>query len=227
MGERVGIRFRTGDLFPADDPVSRWLTGCMSALNDLLLVNRWLIPSLERDGPDYVHVYLGRLGASHLYEIAKFLHDSERRVPEVREFLGRLDGEARAAHERVKVAGPAGTESFAGQLGHARNHFFHYSKLVPQAPDHEKLKRAMDEHRDTIGEIRDPGRTVDFRARFADDVFVELSFPEGDVDLREFLTTLSSKISDYLDFARSAVNRYVELAPREHWRWIDADEVSS
>ena len=56
----------------------------------------------------------------------------------------------------------------------------------------------MHEHRDSPGEIRDPGRTVDFRARFADDIFVELSFPEKDVVPGDFLTTLANRISDYL-----------------------------
>lgn len=93
----------------------------MSGLNDLLLVNGWLIPSLESNGPPYVNVYFGRLGASHLFEITKFLHHSERQTPEVRGFLDGLDGEARAAYERVKAVGPAGTEPFASQLEHARN----------------------------------------------------------------------------------------------------------
>jgi hypothetical protein len=105
MTERVGIRFRVGDRFPADDPLARWLTGCMAALNNLLLVNGWLIPSLESGGPEYVNVYLGRLGASHVFEVAKFLHNSERRVPQVRVFLDGLEGEARAAYKRVKAVG--------------------------------------------------------------------------------------------------------------------------
>ena len=146
MSKHVGIRFRIGDLFPADDPLARWLTGCMAALNDLLLVNGWLIPRLESDGPHHVNVYLGRLGASHVFEVAKFLHHSERRVPQVRTFLDGLNADARAAYERVKAVGPAGTEPFAGQLEHARDHFFHYAALVPHAPDHEKLKQAMHEH---------------------------------------------------------------------------------
>lgn len=85
----------------------------------------------------------------------------------------------------------------------------------------------MYEHRDSPGEIRDPGRTVDFRARFSDDIFVEFSFPEEDVDLGEFLATMASVISDYLDFARAAISRYIQLAPREHWEWIEANEETA
>jgi hypothetical protein len=223
--KHVGIRFRIGDLFRADDPLARWATVCSMALNDLLLVNRWLIPSLKEDGRDYVNVYLSRLAAAHLYEVAKFLHQSERRVAEVPDFIAGLGENDRAAYERVKSAGPAGTDLFASQLERARHLFFHYAELLPHAEDHEKLKRAMEEHAETVGEIHDPGRFIpEFRARFADDVAVEMSFPDDSVDLREFVPTLSARISDYLDFAAAASARYVELAPPEKWDYTDADE---
>lgn len=233
MGERVGIRFRIGDLFPADEPVARWLTVCAMALNDLLLVNRWLVPSLKDDGPAYVNVYLSRLGAAHVFEISKFLHQSERQVPEVRSFVAELGDDERAAYERFKAVGPAGTEPFASQLEHARNQFFHYAELLPNAEDFEKLKMAMTAHADTVGEIQDPGKFVEgFRALFADDIATMLSFPDEDplattaklapVDLRDFVPTLSSAISDYLDFAVAAITDYI--GPRsEQWEYLEED----
>src|SRR4051794_2118935 len=102
MNEHTGIRFRDGDLIPADEPLARWITIVAMALNDAVLVNGWLIPRLQGDGPAHENVSLGRLAASHLYEVAKFLDKSERRVPAVAAFVGRLGEDARAAYERVK-----------------------------------------------------------------------------------------------------------------------------
>ena len=227
MADDVGIRFRDGDFIPADEPLARWITIVAMALNDAVLVNGWLLPRLQGDAPAHVNVYLGRLAASHLYEVAKFLDRSERRVPKVAEFVKGLDEDARAVYERVKATGPAGKDAFATQLEHARHHFFHYAGLVPHAPDHEKLRRAMVEHADTTGEIYDPGTLADFRARFADDIAVELSFPEGTVDLRAFIGTLSARVSDFLDFARAAIRAYVEQRPEEQWDFIADDEESA
>lgn len=237
MAERVGIRFRTGDLFPADEPVARWLTVCAMALNDLLLVNRWLVPNLREDGLAYMNVYLARLGAAHVFEISKFLHQSERKVPDVRDFLAELGDDERAAYERFKAVGPTGTEPFASQLEHARNQFFHYAELLPDAEDFEKLKMAMSSHADTVGQIHDPGKFVEgFRALFADDIATALSFPDGNplakaskidpVDLRDFVTTLSSAISDYLDFAVAATTHYVGDMS-ERWEYLYDNSESS
>jgi hypothetical protein len=141
--------------------------------------------------------------------------------------MGRGDGRGdhavrRAAYERVKAAGPAGADSLAEQLEHARHHFFHYAELVLQAPDHEELRRAMTEHANTIGEMYDPGALADFRARFADDIAVELSFPEEKVNLHEFIPKLAATVSDFFDFAKAALNAYVEKRPQEQWEYIPA-----
>lgn len=224
VADDVGIRFRDGDFVPADEPLARWLTVVTMAVNDLVLVNRWALPRLQGDGPAHENVYLGRLVASHLYEVAKFLHQSERRVSEVRDFIAGLDEESRDAYARVKAVGPAGADSFAEQLEHARHYFFHYAELVIQAPDHEELRRAMTEHADTMGEMYDPGSLADFRARFADDIAVELSFPEQKVDLEEFIARPATTISDFWTFAQAAINAYVAQRPEEQWEYVPAEE---
>lgn len=226
MSEHVGIRFEIGDLFPADDPVARWLTPCAMALNDLLYINRHLVPLLEEDGPGFETTYLSRLAAGHLYEIAKFLHESEARVQEILAFVAGLDEEVRDAYETVKAAG-AREVPFSDRLAHARNHAFHYAELVPNAPDHERLKRAMVAHAGETGEIHDGGTLLnDFRALFADEIAVELAFP-GDLDYREFVETLSTTISAFLTFSVAAIARYIGDAPAENWAYIEADENSA
>jgi hypothetical protein len=224
MRDHLGIRFKDGDAFPADEPLARWMTICAIALNDLLLVNRWLVPRLKEqvESQDYENVYLARLAGSHLFEIAKFLEQSDPRVPEVRKFVATLGRSAQDAYEKVKSAGPRGAGDFAKQLERARNQFFHYSELLPQAEDHEALKAAMEEHAETIGEIRDEGTAIDhFRARFVDDIAIELSFPASEVDLRQFVTQLSEHIAAFLEFAFEAIRKHVQSLPRGTWDSIE------
>jgi hypothetical protein len=224
MSEHVGIHFKVGDLFPADDPVARWITPCAMALNDLLYVHRHLYPLLTNDGPSSETMYLSRLAAAHLFEIATFLRESDSRVPEVRSFVAKLDDDARQAYEALTAIRPGGDEPFAGQLKHARNHVFHYAELLPSAVEHENLKKAMDAHADTISEIRDESPPIEgFRSLFADEIATELSVP-GNIDFPTYVPALATAVSRYLTFAKAALNQYVNDAPSDRWSYIEADE---
>ncbi|MGH2993151.1 MAG: hypothetical protein ACRDL1_06415 [Solirubrobacterales bacterium] len=226
MSDHLGIRFQDGDAFPADQSLARWLTVCAMALNDLLLVNRWLMPRLQEqiEAASYESVYLGRLAGAHLFEVAKFLEGSDRNVSELQEFIATLDADPQAAYEKVKSVGPRSGSEFAQQLERARNQFFHYSELLPHAEDHEKLKAAMDAHAETTGAIRDEGTAIEgFRASFADDIAVELSFPEEEVDLKAFVSQVSEHIAAFLEFAFAALPKYVESLPPEVWEYIEPE----
>src|SRR4051794_17125190 len=119
MSEHIGIRFKIGDAFPADDQLARWMTICAMALNDLLYVNRLLVPRREEEveSEDYENVYLARVAGAHLFEIAKFLDHAHRRVPTISEFIDGLDPDPKAAYEKVKAVGPNGSSDFARRLG--------------------------------------------------------------------------------------------------------------
>jgi hypothetical protein len=225
MSDHVGIRFNIGDTFPADDQLARWMTICSMALNDLLYVNRLLVPRLkeEVESEAYENVYFARVAGGHLFEIAKFLDHAHRRIPAISAFIDDLGTDPKAAYERVKAVGPNGSSDFAKHLAHARGEVFHYSELVPQQEDREDLKAAMTEHAESMGEIRDEGAPIDgFRASFADDIAVELTFAGG-LDQREFVTALSQHIADYLEFAFAAIPAYVQRLPREAWEYIDPE----
>lgn len=49
MADGQIVRFKIGEAFPADERLARWVTVCAMALNDLLLVNRWLWPRLKEE----------------------------------------------------------------------------------------------------------------------------------------------------------------------------------
>jgi hypothetical protein len=221
MNRQVGIRFEIGKAFPAEEPIARWLTVCAMALNDILLVHRWLFPAIHNRTPDYVNNYLSRLGAAHLFEAAKFLADSDR-IQEVKDFVAELSQDDQEAYRRL--IGLAKTDpGFPEDLTRARNQFFHYAELLPQAPDHEKLRAALREHASTISEIQDQGPSPieGFRARFADDVSIELSYPDEKVELPDFMGELAGRILDFIRFGSAAVIHYLRSLPADDWEWIE------
>jgi hypothetical protein len=83
-------------------------------LDDLLLVNRWLLPRLEgtTESAPYEHAYLARLAGSHLFEVAKFLERSDR-IHGVRTLIAELDEETRSAYDQVRAVGPGSQTEFA------------------------------------------------------------------------------------------------------------------
>lgn len=226
MSDHIGIRFKIGDAFPADDDLARWMTICSMALNDLLYVNRLLVPRLkeEVESEDYENVYLARVAGAHLFEIAKFLDHAHRRIPAIGEFIAGLDADPKAAYGKVKAVGPNGSSAFAKQLGDARGQVFHYSELIPQAEDREDLTAAMTEHAESMGEILDEGAPITgFRARFADDIAVELMFGDHSLNESEYVTQVSEHIAAYLEFAGPAIAAYVQRLPRETWHYVDPE----
>jgi hypothetical protein len=228
------IRFRIGEAFPAENPLARWMTVCAMAANDLILVNRWLLPKLKEEEPSegYETVYLGRLAAAHLFEAATFLEKSDRRFAVVRELAARLTEDAQAAYRRLLVIGEGGSGQFQRQLKHARNKFFHYQELLQaENEDYEHLKQAMtghayDEKEQGIrrGKIEDvPPSLTGFRSFFADDVAVEMMMPgETDKELPDFLGSVSEHIAAFMYFFKEVFNEYTQTRPEGTW---DVDEL--
>lgn len=215
--KHIGMRFRVGDLFPSDAPISRWLTGCCMALNDVLLVNNHLMPRLQEGGEPGGNVYFARLGAAHLYEAGKFLSRSER-APAIGAFIAALDDGARGDYERVRACARA-ESAFAAQLKHARDHFFHYAELLPEAPEHENLKRALDDQADTFDEILDPGEFREFRATFASNISIVAAFPDQSV-LADFYTELREATLALMRFVPAAIAKHVASQPTDSWDYI-------
>jgi hypothetical protein len=223
------VRFKIGEAFPADDPLARWMTVCAMAGNDLLLVNRWLIPKLkeeERSEP-YENVYLGRLAAAHLFEAATFLKKSDKRLAVVRELVAGLNEDAQAAYRQLLVVGDGGSGEFYDQLKHARNMFFHYQELLqPENEDYEHLKQSMaghatDEEEKGIerGKIEDiPPSITGFRSFFADDVAVEMMMPgDTEKELPSFLRAVSEHIAAFMLFLKEVFNEYTQTRPEGTW----------
>jgi hypothetical protein len=223
------IRFKIGEAFPADDPLARWMTVCAMAANDLLLVNRWLIPKLKEEEPSepYESTYLGRLAAAHLFEAATFLKKSDKRLPAVHGLVAGLSDDAQVAYAELLAIGDGGSGKFYGQLKHARNMVFHYQALIQgESEDYEHLKLAMaghatDEEEQGIqrGKIEDiPPPITGFRSFFADDVATEMLLPgDTEKDFGTFVGTLAEHIGRYMVFLKAAFNAYTHTRPEDTW----------
>lgn len=200
------------------------------ALNDLLLINRWLIPKLQGEVPAEPHetFHLGRLAAAHLFEAATFLRRSDKRLAVVREFVAKLDEEPRTAYVDLLKVGDGGQGKFAKQLKHARNMVFHYQALLPgRGEEHERLKQAMrghanDEHDQGIerGKVEDiPPPLTGFRSIFADDIATEMLLPEDtEQEMSSFLGNVAEHSAKLMIFGKPAFNAYTHTRPPGTWR---------
>jgi hypothetical protein len=217
------VRFKIGEAFPADDQLARWMTVCAMALNDLLLVNRWLVPRLQGEVPSEPHenFYLGRLAAANLFEAATFLRKSDRQLEVVRDFVATLDEEAQETYRDLLLIGDGGEGVFYEQLKHSRNTVFHYRALVlGDGEEYESLKRAMgahaeDEEKKGIkrGEIRDiPPPITGFRSIFADDIATEMVLPEDtEKEFPTYIGNAAEHSGKLMIFVRAALNKYTHL----------------
>lgn len=230
MPNRDGIQFKIGEAFPPDSRLARWIVACSMALNDLFLINRWLVPKLkdEEASEGYEHLYLARLASLHLFEAATFLRQADR-FPEIQEFVSRFDPEAQAAYQALLAIGKGASGKFADQIEHARNHFSHYGRLLPdEAAAYEHLRQAIKAHADegSIGQILDTTPPITgFRALFADDIAAELTFPGGDKSETEsFVEQISEHIALFLVFARAALPAYAAELPEDAWEDWNKEE---
>jgi hypothetical protein len=224
MADRDGIEFKIGEAFPADSRLARWMTVCLMALNDLLLVNRWLVPKLEDEveSEGYEHLYLARIAGAHLFEISRFLRKSDR-FEDINGFIDALDDEAaQDAYRALLVLAENPSKGFAADLKRARNNFAHYAELLDgEAAVGEELRRALAAHagEGSIGRIRDQTPPITgFRALFADDVAAELTFAGGEKEATaRFVSGVSEHIALYLLFSRKVLAAYVQQLPNESW----------
>lgn len=230
MADGQIISFKIGEGFPADDQLARWMTVCAMALNDLLLVNRWLIPRLQGEVAAEPHetFHLGRMAAAHLFEAATFLRKSDKRLAVVRDFVAKLDEEeARAAYADLLEIGDGGQGKFAKQLKHARNMVFHYQALLTgQGEEHERLKQAMrgyaeDERKQgtKLGKVEDiPPPLTGFRSIFADDIATEMLLPEDtEHEVSGFLGNVAEHSAKLMIFGKAAFNAYTHTRPLGTW----------
>jgi hypothetical protein len=228
-GKRI-IRFKYPEGVPADLPLARWFSAFCMAVNDLLLVNRWLIDGREEGSEGYENLYLGRLVSAHLHELGVFLYKTDKdHLPEVRDFLANLDPSTREPLAMMKALGRGDASEFSENVKRARERVFHYQRLVVgEGEDYDPIKMALEglarleaKKGKALGEIIDAKPPIEgFRAGFADDVAINISFPtdpqsddEDDAVLGQFLSDLSSHVLCFMPLAKAILQAYVDTRP--------------
>jgi hypothetical protein len=206
-----GVRFRIGDAFPADQAVARFVVVLMMALNDLLPLNERLTEETDDALPPHERLYLARLVASHLFELATFLEEVPGRFQEIDAFLAGLLEEAQEQRRTIIAVAKGQRGEFADQLERLRNHFFHYARLLSAAPEQEELLKALAEHANRRGEIRIGKLFKDFRARFADDIAAELTLTDEDAE--PFVAELAELSTACMNFAYAVIGAYTDSRP--------------
>ncbi len=101
------MTFRMGDIFPATDPVARWLVTLAIALTELIWADlkmrqAWEVERAEAadDPPSLDQIQYFRLICLQVWEIAKFLQESYYEWPDIKAFVDALPekaGDHRAA----------------------------------------------------------------------------------------------------------------------------------
>jgi hypothetical protein len=123
------------EVFPADEPLARFIVAMAMARSDIALAMEGLVANISRETPTFI--YYHRLLVSHLFEAIAALDAYRKTYPEVKNFLkNRLDAEAR---EQLATA-QAWRRRFNVGLKHVRSHSFHYPQPSPKYdPDGDAL----------------------------------------------------------------------------------------
>ena len=125
------------EVFPADEPLARFVVAMAMARSDIALAMEGLVANINRESPTFL--YFHRLLVSHLFEAIAALDAYRKTHPEVKGFLtNRLDLEARAHLATAQ----AWRRRFNVGLKHVRSHSFHYPHPSPSYdPDGDALLR--------------------------------------------------------------------------------------
>lgn len=183
-------RFRIGDLFPADNALARWMVILSAGLNDVVLVNGWLLDGLESDAPSRENLYRVRLSSMHVLELATYIKDSGA-DPDVAAFMATLD--PKGQQDLATINGLFSGNPLRSRLEPARHQFAHYVTL-----DKKVTAKALTTLADKVGELT-AGTTGDFQAGYADKVAEKLFFFWVD-DLAKDQAALRSFISELSEF---------------------------
>jgi len=213
----VKVEFPFKELFDPADPLAQWVANLGRAVNDLLLANRRLKGSFDRETNRGEAIYDIRAVATHAWELTKFLEDTSSTAVDA--FRARMLKEANQDWERVqgfiRDSTPiVGSKSFKATLISARDQGSHYSEI-----DHKLLRRAM-AHQGEDDADGSPhlgaafvGETFkDSYNEFATELDYQLfcEIKDEDVEpLKKFIMPLNEMVAALIRFASTAIHTYL------------------
>ena len=194
--------FRIGDVFPADDPVARFVITFAMFANDLFrstaMFGRLDDETIEDMGR---RLMLVRYQASLFHEVVTFIRDA-RRVPAVEAFVVSLEADAPGQLATMQDA----AHELGPWLENHRNLTFHYAEMHPAriAAGRDDLMRALADAADERSMIEAvEGDRLGFP--FADQVVVQL-LPE---DLRTGSQVLVRGVAAATALSMAAVRKHI------------------
>lgn len=206
------MTFEVGACFDPRNPIARFITGLAMISNDWLrLYGQMTGVESHYVDAEGLRLLSFRQQAGLYFEAAGFIAKARRRFPTIKAFIDGLDGEARAACERVVGGVDPKSEHYVGDwLETLRNSTFHYDELHPSkaSNDAERIAEGLKLASDKTGTIEEDERIPGgIRFGFADEVVVQwlpdLDEPVWLEQLREAVLALGS-------FVREAAFEYIQ-----------------
>jgi hypothetical protein len=207
-------RFRIGAVFPADDPVARFVTVLAMMSNYWHRSMRAIDAATDdEDGPG-IRLMLARQQAAFYYEATKFIADTGRSFPsEVEGFIASLDESTKGHYDRTMAGLDTKSPHYQGWLKDHRNVTFHFPLLHPERDAHgdEEIANALISAANLEGTITAEDTIGSVRFEFADEVGVQM-LPDI-VDDPDVIKELGDATVALGLFMHGALLQYVESRP--------------
>jgi hypothetical protein len=210
------IRFpRIGDVFPAADPVARFVTVVAMMSNDWVRLMDDML-ALDDHAPDATarRIMSFRQQAALHYEAAQFIADARRRFPQVDAFIQTLEPDARDDCDRITGGIDPTSPHYHGRwLTDHRNVTFHSPKMHPDKAAHgkEEISEALKAAAGLEGTITSGRGLGSVRFGFADQVAVQW-LPDGENEVH-LIVTLRDSVMALARFTQRAVDAYLTSRP--------------
>ena len=180
-------------------------------MNDLLLVNRLLVPDdeyglLSGEARPAENSYFLRLSASHVYETV-LLVESVEKVQALRRFLDALPDQAQRLRREIRTMTIGGSD-LRKTLGLSRNSSWHYPR-----PSDKILKTVVKRYGDAEVALDVGDKMPGIRGLFADEIMLGvLSYyrPEDEDSFGELMHELAEITWRLVHFAQYAINDYMK-----------------
>jgi hypothetical protein len=196
------------DVFPAEQPLSRFLVSMAMASNDLELAMWNAVEATKARRPE--SNYWVRLVMGHFIEADDALAMWRESSAEVRKFLGTLPPEGQSALKEVqKMLTKVGRTA----VSHARNHTFHYPAPNAHKSDAE-LAKALDALSDEPLTGDAGARPGSVRLAFADQAALMVAMgkhrPPDDPALRAQMHDLQAGATNFVNFIFVALKVHLD-----------------
>lgn len=145
-------RFRIGDVFPADDPIARFVAVLAMVNNEWHRSMHLMKVTTDDPAGRGIRLLLLRQQAASYVEAVDWILDSRKHLPAINDYIDGLDAEAAEHYKRLMAGCDPQSPGYMDWLTAHRNVTAHFPKLHPDAfahGDEEIAKRAARRCRST------------------------------------------------------------------------------